>query len=328
MTEVLVVAELEAGRLQRATGSAVALANRVHGLTPGATTVLVAGHGVEAAAEQASRLGVGRVLLADHPSLADGTAETLAPTIAAAAADHGLTMAAATSFGRDLLPRVAARLDVGYVADCSEVLGEGGGLLFRRAIFAGAAWERCRIETPRGVVSVRQSDVPPVDPAPGVGAPIERFSPVAPAAAQARVELLAFEPAASDRPDLADARVVVAGGRMLRERFFPLLRPLAAELDAAIGATRAACDGGWAPGDLQVGQTGKIIAPELYVAVGISGSIQHVAGIRAARVIVAIDRDPEAPIFEVADYGLVADFGVAVPALTQALAARREASRA
>ncbi|HOU90604.1 MAG TPA: electron transfer flavoprotein subunit alpha/FixB family protein, partial [Polyangiaceae bacterium] len=161
-----------------------------------------------------------------------------------------------------------------------------------------------------------------------VGAPIERFSPVGPTAAQARVELLAFEPAASDRPDLADARAVVAGGRMLRERFFPLLRPLAAELDAAIGATRAACDGGWAPGDLQVGQTGKIIAPELYVAVGISGSIQHVAGIRAARVIVAIDRDPEAPIFEVADYGLVADFGVAVPALTQALAARREASRA
>jgi len=328
VTEVLVVAELQAGGLRRATGSAIAFADRIHELTPGATTVLVAGHGVAAAAEQASRFGVGRVLLADHPSLADGTAEALAPTVAAAAAEHDLTVAAATSFGKDLLPRVAARLDAGYVADCSEVTAAGRGLVFRRAIFAGSGWERCRIETPRGVVSVRQSDVRPVAPAPGAGAPGERFSPVAPTAAHARVELLGFEPVASERPDLAEARVVVAGGRMLRERFFPLLGPLAAELDAALGATRAACDGGWAPGDLQVGQTGKVIAPELYIAVGISGSIQHVAGIRSARIIVAIDRDPEAPIFEIADYGLVADFEVAVPELTRALAARRAASRA
>ncbi len=323
MTDILVVAELDEGRLRRVTGSAVAFADRVHRLDPGATTVLVLGHGVVAAAEQAARLGVDRVLVADHPDLADGTAEVLAPTVAAAASGHDLTVGAATSFGKDLLPRVAAHLDAGYVADCSEVTAEGGALLFQRAIFAGAAWEQCRVETPHGVVSVRHSELRPRPPRGDGVAPIEPAPRVAPGAAHARVAVLAFERNASDRPDLADARVVVSGGRMLRERFFPLLEPLAAELGAAIGATRAACEGGWAPGDLQVGQTGRIVAPELYVAIGVSGAIQHLAGIRAARVIVAIDHDPEAPIFEIADYGLVADFEVAVPELTRALAARR-----
>ncbi|MBN2191526.1 MAG: electron transfer flavoprotein subunit alpha/FixB family protein [Polyangiaceae bacterium] len=328
MVDILVIGEVSAGRLRRATGSAVAFAERIHRLSPGTTSILVAGHGIAGAVDAATGFGADRVLVVDHPALADGALEALSPTVARVAKDHGLTLATASSFGKDLLPRIAARLDAGYVADCSEVTAEGSGLVFRRAIFAGNAWEQSRIETPRGVVGVRQSEVTPLEPSSTRASPVTTVPYEPPGAARQRVEVLAFEPVVSERPDLADARAIVAGGRMLRERFFELLEPLASELGAAIGATRAACDGGWAPQDLQIGQTGKIVAPDLYVAVGISGAIQHVAGIRQARVIVAIDRDPEAPIFELADYGLVADFEVAIPELTRLLAGGRASGRA
>lgn len=325
---LLIIAELVAGRLRRTTASAIAFATRLRAHRPGPITLLVAGHDVATAAAEAARYAVDRVLLVDHPALADGLAEALLPTAAAIAQRHGLTLAAASSFGKDLLPRLAAQLDVGYVADCSEVRVEADALVFRRAIYAGHAWEDCRFTSPRGVLTVRQSDVPPAAPGEGPSAPIVAAERVPTGAARERIERLAFTPAPrGERPELTEARVVVAGGRPLGDRFFPLLAPLADELGAALGATRAACDGGHAPADLQVGQTGKIVAPELYLAVGISGAIQHLAGIRGARVIAAIDRDPEAPIFELADYGLVADLAEAVPELTRALAAHRQRPR-
>ncbi len=223
----------------------------------------------------------------------------------------------ASSFGKDLAPRVAAKLGAGYASDISAVKVDGG-LSFKRPMYAGNAYGWCKVTTATSVVSVRQSEFAAAEPS-GGASPVEAVAAAPVDAAASRVEFVKIEAAKSERPDLGEARVVVSGGRALKEKFAEVLEPLASLLGAAIGASRAACDAGYAPPELQVGQTGRVVAPQLYVAIGISGAIQHLAGMKGSKVIVAINKDPDAPIFQVADYGLVADLFTAVPELVTEL---------
>ena len=258
------------------------------------------------------------------PRSGEYTAEQFTPTVAAVGKAFGLIVATATSFGKDLLPRVAARLACRRGTRwrrCSGVANEGGKLVYKRFMFAGNAFGYCTLSTPIQVATARQSEFAAAA-ASGAASPVESVAKTAPSAAAARVEFVSLEAVKSARPELTEASVVVSGGRALKEKFMEVLEPLADALGAALGASRAAVDAGYAPGDFQVGQTGKIVAPQLYVAVGISGAIQHIAGMKGSKVIVAINKDPEAPIFQLADYGLVADLFVAVPALVSELKKR------
>jgi len=261
------------------------------------------------------------VLSFHDASLRYYTSEQFTATVAEAGKAYGLIVASATSFGKDLLPRVAARLDAAYAGDCAGVSAEGGKLVYKRPMFAGNAFGYCTLGTPIQVATARQSEFDAAA-ASGGSSPVESVAKAAPGGAAARVEFVSLEAVKSSRPELGDARVVVSGGRALKEKFNEVLEPLADALGAALGASRAAVDAGYAPGDFQVGQTGKIVAPQLYVAVGISGAIQHIAGMKGSKVIVAINKDPEAPIFQLADYGLVADLFTAVPALVTELKKR------
>jgi electron transfer flavoprotein alpha subunit len=202
------------------------------------------------------------------------------------------------------------------------VSSEGGKLIYKRPMYAGNAYGYCELATPIQTATARQSEFSPAE-AEGGSSPLEQMVKVAPGKAAERVEYVSLDAVKSERPELGEARVVVSGGRALKERFFEVLEPLANALGSAIGASRAAVDAGYAPGDYQVGQTGKIVAPDLYFAIGISGAIQHIAGMKSSKTIVAINKDPEAPIFQIADYGLVADLFQAVPELVRALEARR-----
>ncbi len=325
MSEVLVIAELSSdGSVRKTTQSAIHAARRINHLTGGSFSILVAGGpNAKASAEQLTGYGATRVLVCADASLASYLAERYAPVVAAAAKPFDVVVATASSFGKDLLPRVAARLDAAYAADCSEILAEGGQLVFKRPMFAGNAFGFCSLESKPQLVSARQSEFEAAEPS-GGQSPIEPVALTAPGAAAQRIEFLSLDEVKSERPELAEARVVVSGGRALKEQFFQVIEPLADALGAAIGASRAACDAGYAPGDFQVGQTGKVVAPELYVAIGISGAIQHIAGMKSSKVIVAINKDAEAPIFQIADYGLVADLFQAVPELVQALRARKK----
>lgn len=260
------------------------------------------------------------VLVCDHPDLESPLSERHVPTIARAAEGFGLVVSAATSWGKELMPRVAARLGCAYASDCVGVEDTSEGWLFRRPLFAGNALSELQLKSTPALVTVRQSAFAAAKPHPAA-VPIRPIDFSPPGRAAARIEIVGFEPVASHRPELGEAKVVVAGGRGIRDQFFELLGPLADHLGAALGATRGACDSGVVPGDYQVGQTGKVIAPDLYIAVGISGAIQHLAGIRGARTIVAINTDPDAPIFEVANYGLVANAFDAVPELIARLPA-------
>jgi electron transfer flavoprotein alpha subunit len=255
------------------------------------------------------------VLVADDPSVAQYICERFAPTVVAAAKNgFQVVVGTASAYGKDLLPRVAAALGAGYANDIASLKIDGGKLVYRRPMFAGNAFGFCEITTPVQVVSVRQSEFAAAQPS-GGSSPVESIA-LAPAAPGAdRVSFVSFDQVKSERPELAEASVVVSGGRALKERFKEVLDPLADTLGAAVGASRAACDAGYAPSDLQVGQTGKVVAPKLYFAIGISGAIQHLAGMKGSKVIVAINKDAEAPIFQVADYGLVADLFQAVPEL-------------
>jgi electron transfer flavoprotein alpha subunit len=212
-------------------------------------------------------------------------------------------------------------LDAAYAGDCAAVAADGGKLVYKRPMFAGNAYGYCTLGTPIQVVTARQSEFEAAA-ASGGASPVESVAKAAPSAAASRVEFVSLEEVKSERPELTEASVIVSGGRALKEKFFEVLEPLATALGAALGASRAAVDAGYAPGDFQVGQTGKIVAPKLYFAIGISGAIQHIAGMKGSKVIVAINKDPEAPIFQLADYGLVADLFVAVPALIAELKKR------
>jgi electron transfer flavoprotein alpha subunit len=323
MPNALVVAEVaDDGSLKKATLSAIAFAKQAAPAVGGKFSVLVLGANTKAAAAEAAAFGAEKVLVCDDASLAKYVAEHYAPTVAEVGKNHALLVATATSQGKDLMPRVAARLDAAYAGDCSGVAVEGGKLLYKRPMFAGNAFGTTELTTPIQVATVRQSEFDPAAPS-GGSSPIETVQKVAPGAAASRVEFVGLDAVKSERPELTEARVVVSGGRALKEKFFQVLEPLADALGAAIGASRAAVDAGYAPGDYQVGQTGKIVAPELYFAVGISGAIQHIAGMKSSKVIVAINKDSEAPIFQIADYGLVADLFQAVPALVTELGKRK-----
>ncbi len=310
----LVIAEIADGKIRKSTLSAVAFARQAGG----AFTVLVLGGNAKAVAAEITGFGAAKVLVVEDGSLTDVIAERYAPTIATVAKDFDVIVVCASSFGKDLAPRVAAKLGAGYASDVASVKVDGGKLAYKRPMFAGNAYGWCTISTAKQVVSVRQSEFIAAE-ASGGSSPIESVSMTPADPAAARVEFVSLENAKSERPDLGEARVIVSGGRALKEKFAEVLDPLANLLGAAVGASRAACDAGFAPPELQVGQTGRVVAPQLYVAIGISGAIQHLAGMKGSKTIVAINKDPDAPIFQVADYGWVADLFVAVPALVAEL---------
>ena len=314
--KTLVIAEMHEGAVRKSTHSAINFAKQ----TGAAFSILVLGPGSKAAAAEIVAYGAEKVLVADDASLANGLAEAVSPTIADVAKSGGfdIIVVTASSFGKDIAPRVAAKLSAGYAPDISSVKAEGGKLTYRRPVYAGNAYASCEVTTPIQVVSVRQSEFAAAEPS-GGASPIEDVKASAVDAAAARVQFVSLDAAKSERPDLGEAKVIVSGGRALKEKFAEVLDPLAGLLGAAVGASRAACDAGYAPPELQVGQTGRVVAPKLYFAIGISGAIQHLAGMKGSKTIVAINKDADAPIFQVADYGLVADLFTAVPELVTEL---------
>ncbi len=275
--------------------------------------VLIAGHACDAAAAAAAQLaGVSKVLVAEGEQFANGLAENVAEQALALAASYSHILAPATAYGKNILPRVAARLDVGQISEITKVESPD---TFERPIYAGNAIATVQSVDATKVITVRATGFDAAGT--GGNAAIEKISAVADSGTSAFVSR---ELAKSDRPELTAAKVIVSGGRgMGSAENFAILEPLADKLGAAMGASRAAVDAGYVPNDWQVGQTGKIVAPQLYIAVGISGAIQHLAGMKDSKTIVAINKDPEAPIFSVADYGLVGDLFEAVPTLVKAL---------
>lgn len=323
MSNVLVVAETSGSSVKRATLSAISMARQACSHLGGSFDILLmGGPGSHQAAKELSAYGAARVHCCEDASLTQYVAERFAPTVATLAQNYALVCATATSFGKDLLPRVAGALDAAYAGDCSAAEAHGGKLAFKRPTYAGNAFAHVQLDTAIQVATARQSEFDAAE-ATGSASEIVDLALQAPGAAAERVEFVSLDQVQSERPELSDARVVVSGGRAMKDKFFEVLEPLANELGAAIGASRAACDAGYAPGDYQVGQTGKIVAPQLYIAIGISGAIQHIAGMKGSKTIVAINKDPEAPIFQLVDYGLVADLFTAVPELVSALKARK-----
>ena len=301
---ILVIAEHDNAQLKGATLNTVAAAAKLGG----EIHVLVAGQGAQAVAEQAAKVaGVTKVLLADGPALGEFLAENVAAQVLGVASNYSHILFAATASGKNVAPRVAAKLDVAQISD---IISVESADTFTRPIYAGNAIATVQSSDAIKVITVRTTGFDAV-PAEGGSATVETVAAVADSG---RSAFVGREVAKSDRPELAGAAVVVSGGRGLGSaENFKILDPLADKLGAALGASRAAVDAGYAPNDWQVGQTGKIVAPQLYIAVGISGAIQHLAGMKDSKVIVAINKDPEAPIFGVADYGLVADLFQAVP---------------
>jgi electron transfer flavoprotein alpha subunit len=308
---ILILAEHDNQSLKGATFNTVAAGQKIGG----DIHVLIAGHNAQGAAEAAAKIpGVAKVLLADAPQLADGLAENVEATVVAIAKNYSHILAPATAYGKNVAPRIAAKLDV---AQFSDITGVVSADTFERPIYAGNAVATVQSADPVKVITVRGTGFDPVA-AEGGSAAIEKIE----AAADSGIsQFVSREVTKLDRPELTSAQIIVSGGRGLGsgENYTKVLEPLADKLGAALGASRAAVDAGYVPNDYQVGQTGKIVAPQLYVAVGISGAIQHLAGMKDSKVIVAINKDPEAPIFSVADYGLVGDLFTVVPELVKAL---------
>jgi len=302
---VLVLLDHEGGSIKQPSRSAVAAAQSL-----GDVHVLVAGSGVQADAAAAAKLpGVAKVLVADAPSYAHALAEPMAALLVALAPSYTHLLAASTAIGKNVMPRVAALLDAQPISDIASVIDAD---TFIRPIYAGNALATVKSSDAKKVITVRAASFDPVA-AEGGNAPIE---PAPTVDLPALSSFVSAELSKSERPELTAARVVISGGRgMQNGENFKLIEPIADMLGAAVGASRAAVDAGFVPNDLQVGQTGKIVAPDLYVAVGISGAIQHLAGMKDSKVIVAINKDEEAPIFQVADYGLVQDLFTALPEL-------------
>ena len=307
----LVIAEHDNASIKGATLNTVTAA----AACGGDVHVLVAGHNAGAAAEAASKIaGVAKVLHADSEAFAHGLAENVAAQVLAVAGNYSHILFPATASGKNVAPRVAAKLDVAQISDIIKVDGPD---TFERPIYAGNAIATVQSADATKVITVRTTGFDAAA-ASGGSAAVETVSATADSG---KSSFVGQEIAKSDRPELTAAKIIVSGGRALgsAEKFNAVMTPLADKLGAAIGASRAAVDAGYAPNDLQVGQTGKIVAPQLYIAAGISGAIQHLAGMKDSKVIVAINKDPEAPIFSVADYGLEADLFTAVPELVKAL---------
>jgi len=307
----LVIAEHDNASIKAATLNTIAAAREIGG----EVHVLVAGHNAQAAADAAAKIaGVSKVLLADAPQLEAGLAENVEASVLSTAKDYSHILAPATAYGKNIAPRIAAKLDVAQISDITAVDSPD---TFERPIYAGNAIATVQSQDAIKVITVRSTGFDPVA-AEGGSAAVERIK------AEADSGLSRFvsrEVTKLDRPELTSASIIVSGGRGLGsgENYAKVLEPLGDKLNAALGASRAAVDAGFVPNDYQVGQTGKIVAPQLYVAVGISGAIQQLAGMKDSKVIVAINKDPEAPIFSVADYGLVGDLFTLVPELVAAL---------
>ncbi|CAN7536274.1 electron transfer flavoprotein subunit alpha/FixB family protein [Phenylobacterium sp. LjRoot225] len=307
---VLVIADHDGASLKDSTHKTVTAAQGISG----DIDVLVAGQNAKAVADAAAKIaGVRKVLLAESVELGQGLAEAFQDLVVPLMGSYDAVLTPATSQGKNLSPRIAAKLDVAQISDVIEVID---GSTFVHPIYAGNALETVQSSDAKKVITVRPTAFKAA--AEGGSAAVES---VAAPAAPAKIRFVDQQLVKSARPELAGAKIVVSGGRALgsAEEFQKVIEPLADKLGAAVGASRAAVDAGYAPNDYQVGQTGKVVAPELYVAIGISGAIQHLAGMKDSKVIVAINKDPDAPIFQVADYGLVADYKTAVPELMTAL---------
>ncbi|WP_066161026.1 electron transfer flavoprotein subunit alpha/FixB family protein [Hydrogenophaga pseudoflava] len=310
LANILVVAEHDNASIKGATLNTVTAA----AACGGEVHVLVAGHNAGAAAAAAAQIaGVAKVIHADAEGFAHGLAENVAAQVLAIASGYSHILFPATASGKNVAPRVAAKLDVAQISDITKVISAD---TFERPIYAGNAIATVQSQDATKVITVRTTGFDAAGQ--GGSAAVET---VAAASGNGKSTYVGSEIAKSDRPELTAAKIIVSGGRALgsSEKFNEVMTPLADKLGAAIGASRAAVDAGYAPNDLQVGQTGKIVAPQLYIAAGISGAIQHLAGMKDSKVIVAINKDPEAPIFSVADYGLEADLFSAVPELVAAL---------
>ena len=308
---ILLIAEHDNASIKDATAKALTAAIEIGG----DVHILVAGKDVSGAASEAAAFaGVAKVLTAENDALAHGLAEPLADLVVSIAGGYDTIIAPSTSSGKNVAPRIAALLDVMQISDITKVVAHD---TFERPIYAGNAIQTVKSKDAKRVITVRTAAFGAT--AKAGSAPIEAVSPPSSASVST---YLGEELSKSDRPELTSAKIIISGGRAMqnRENFTTYIEPVADKLGAAMGASRAAVDAGYAPNDWQVGQTGKVVAPDLYVAVGISGAIQHLAGMKDSKVIVAINKDEEAPIFQVADYGLVADLYQALPELTAELA--------
>ena len=308
---VLVIADHTNVALGEATAKTVAAALKLSS----DVDVLVAGNGAQAAADGAAKLeGVRKVLLAESEALGHQLAEAVTDAVVALAGGYDAILTPATSAGKNFSPRIAARLDVNQITDVIEVVSAD---TFVRPIYAGNALETVQSSDAKKVITVRPTAFKPVGE--GGSASVEKVGDGT--AGDREAKFVSEEVVKSDRPELAGAKIVVSGGRALgsAEEFHKVIEPLADKLGAAVGASRAAVDAGYAPNDYQVGQTGKVVAPDLYIAVGISGAIQHLAGMKDSKTIVAINKDADAPIFQVADYGIVGDYKTVIPELMTAL---------
>ena len=307
---VLVIADHDNASLKDNTQKVVTAATKLSG----DIDVLVAGQGAKAVADAAAKIaGVRKVLLAESDALGQGLAEAFQALVVPLMANYDAVLTPATSQGKNISPRIAAKLDVAQISEIIDVVDAN---TFVRPIYAGNALETVKSSDPKKVITVRSSLFKAAPD--GGSAAIEAIeAPAAPA----HIHFVSQEVVKSDRPELAAAKIVVSGGRAMgsSEEFKRVIEPLADKLGAAVGASRAAVDAGYAPNDYQVGQTGKVVAPELYIAIGISGAIQHLAGMKDSKVIVAINKDEEAPIFQVADYGLVRDLFTILPELKEEL---------
>ena len=306
----LVLAEHDQHSLKMATHHSVSAAKQC----TNEVDVLLVGHDIDAIAQEASKIeGVRKVIYANAPHFANQLPEVVAEQILAIASSYDYFLAPATAHGKSVMPRVAAKLDVAQLSDITKVVSPDQ---FERPIYAGNAIATVQTIDSKKVITVRTTNFDPANT--GGSCPIESIATSEPFAAS---QFIGRELTKSDRPELVAAKIIVSGGRGLgsAEKYKELIEPLADKLGAALGASRAAVDAGYVPNDYQVGQTGKIVAPQLYIAVGISGAIQHLAGMKDSKVIVAINKDPDAPIFGVADYGLVGDLFTLVPELTNSI---------
>ena len=318
MGNVLVVAELQAGVVRKVTLDTIAFARQAVDVIGGQVHVLVLGDGVDAqAAEIAAGHGADVVHAGNGAAFANYIAENFTPAVvqAAEAVDAEIVCAPSSMFGKDLMPCVAAKLGAGMVSDATEVFDDGG-VRFKRPLWSGNVITTLEVTTPRKVATVRTTEFEAISGY--ADASVQAFT--ADVGARDDAEFVSFDQVKSDRPELTDAAVVIAGGRGLGSgENFDMLMTLADQLGGAVGASRAAVDSGYAPNDWQIGQTGKVVAPNLYIAVAISGAIQHLAGMKGSKTIVAINKDGDAPIFEVADYGLVGDLFTLLPELEKEL---------
>ncbi len=319
MGNVLVIAHIQDGEVKKSTNCAVTFASTVASFVGGTYSVMALGDSLGGVAESLGKLGAEKVLLAEAEGLDQQLPERWAPVIEQVVKQGGfqVVVSPATSTGKDVLPRLAHRLDAGMASDVVAVENLDGKLTYTRPMYAGNVNGQVQLPADIEVVTIRQTEFDPCATADGAS-PVEKVEVPAPLEVLNQIVFKGFEKSVSERPDLAEAGVVVSGGRGLKsQENFKMLEQLADLLGGAVGATRAAVDAGFIHNDFQVGQTGKIVAPDLYFAVGLSGALQHVAGMKSAKTIVAVNKDEEAPIFQVADYGMVADLFKVVPSLIE-----------